>query len=457
MTSAYTLLIVESPVIARIIQKRLPSSVYVIATGGYCWKPKFDPSNLTLKAVADPALRSVRKELKEQSKWAVNIIVATDADPAGDFIAWSVAKFLKSSRIKRGRIRSLSKASLLSMLDDVMEFEIDLLETRLRNRFLIRHEWYQQKELPEMDLAGLISLFSGKFPFRHFLDEENTLYQSSNSVYATPDEWISLSKSIDQQNYFSPKPLSLYDLIPSLVAMGITTSYRAAQEGLQKLFEATIDDDGISLVSYPRTNALSFYGETWEMLNDQFLKTGSSMQIKPRFLRDTADPDTPHESIHPLDLGVTPEKIKNLVPSEIYNIYSFIFKTTVEVLTMPSLVRTSWESELNPEIFFHQSDKSNLENVDNIISLIPRMTLSDAGKLLDDLGVLKPSAFASSIEKWLNQGWITVSNGVLYPGKTTAKYLGNSEQYYHILSELNRHSDSPALRSETIRSIFASY
>lgn len=85
--SVYTLLIVESPVIARHIQQISPSSVYVLATGGFCWHPSYQAKKNTLKAVADPEKRSFRKELSEQAQWANRIIIATDSDPSGDFIA----------------------------------------------------------------------------------------------------------------------------------------------------------------------------------------------------------------------------------------------------------------------------------------------------------------------------------------------------------------------------------
>lgn len=456
MTPIYTLLIVESPVIARIIQKLVPSSVYVIATGGYCWKPKFDPITGSIKPIADPALASIRKELKEQSKWAGTVIVATDSDPSGDFIAWSIARFLKTKTVKRGKIRNLSKKSILAMLEEVQEIDTEQLEFRLKNRFLIRHEWYQQKSFPEMELAGLISLFSDSPIYRHFLDENHKLFQSSVPISAPPDEWISLSRVQDEKKYHTQKPLSLYDIIPSLVDEGICSSYTDAQNGLQRLFETILPDSQASLISYPRTEAMSFYSETWDTLNLQYLKTGSRWQVKPTFLRETADPEMPHESIHPLHLEIHPENIQNKVHREIYLIYSFIFNKTIDAIKLPAPLETAWFNELNPETYFYPITSAETSFIPDKLSLRPCITLSDTGKMLDNLGVLKPSGFASSIETWINNGWVTISNGVLSPGKKMVPHLANSEIFHNILQELHTQSNTFELTSETIRAIFTS-
>jgi DNA topoisomerase IA len=61
-----------------------------LPTDGYLWKPRYNSDTETLTAIADPKKRKLRKELKSISDWAAKIIIATDKDPAGDFIAWSL-------------------------------------------------------------------------------------------------------------------------------------------------------------------------------------------------------------------------------------------------------------------------------------------------------------------------------------------------------------------------------
>lgn len=456
MTPVYTLLIVESPVIARIIQQLVPSSVYVVATGGYCWKPKFNYRNSSLQAIADPNLSSVRKELKEQAGLAGTVIIATDTDPSGDFIAWSVARFLKTNTVKRGKLQNLSRSGILSMMDEIREMDTEQLEVRLKNRFLIRHEWYHQKEFPELELSGFISLFSGRTSYRHFVDENNELHQSSVPVKANPDQWISLSKIDNETKYFNQNPLSLYDLIPALVQNGTANSYHTAQNDLQNLFEASLPDEQVSLISYPRTGAFSFYSETWDVLQTQYLKLGLQEPFKPNFLRDIADPEIPHESIHPLNLGIGPEAIRKRVPSELSQIYSLIHDHTLQSVQIPAPLHSAWFSELDPEVYFYSLIRNGEKSAAKEIFLRPCITLSDAGKMLDRLGVLRPSGFGKAIDKWVNEGWATISGNVINPGKSVQKYLGKSSRIYKTLQELNDHADSFSLNSATIQSLITS-
>ncbi len=84
-----TLLIVESPTIARIIKRFEIPYLTVIATHGYCWIPRYDSSTNQLTLKADPDKRDIRNRIRDQARWAAQIIIATDYDAAGENI-WIV-------------------------------------------------------------------------------------------------------------------------------------------------------------------------------------------------------------------------------------------------------------------------------------------------------------------------------------------------------------------------------
>jgi len=215
--SIYTLLIVESPVIARIIQQYAPSSVYVLSTSGYAWKPVYDAEKNQLKAIANPDQIGFRKELKQQASWAGNVIIATDEDPSGDFIAWSVCKFLKDPSIKRSYIQHLGRRGIEQIISKAEVIQPEYLEQRLKNRSLIRHHWRQNAQRPSMEIAALASVFSDYFPFQNFMDQSGRLWKSNQPIRSNPDEWIPLNDLVDESEYHTSEPLSTYDLLQDAV------------------------------------------------------------------------------------------------------------------------------------------------------------------------------------------------------------------------------------------------
>ncbi len=452
--SVYTLLIVESPVIAGIIQSVCPSSVYVLATGGFCWLPEYDQAKNRIKMIADRRKADIRMELREQAQWANSIIIAADSDASGDFITWSVAKFLKKPGLKRTRLHSLSKAGVHEMLDEAREFDISRLEIRLQNRFQIRHEWKHSRNVPEFELSGLISIFGYTRKYRHFVDENGNLFMSSDIIRLAPDEWITVTENDSDTFYRTEKPLSTFDLLALIAESGLTGSYHHAQEILQELFQARLPFSGESLISYPRTSAKAFYSETWYNIRRQFIQFSSQSDLKPVFMQEIAGPETPHESIHPLDLALTPQKVSGELSGILGKLYRIIYNHTLSAITLPEIIQQPFTNELLAGICFYTAESKN--RVSSSLSLRPVYTTSDVGSLLYELGVCKPSGFGKDVQDWETKGWIQIENGVVLPGKHILKWFNDAESLYHKLHKLNNLAETEDLEPETVRAIISS-
>jgi 5S rRNA maturation endonuclease (ribonuclease M5) len=453
-TTSYTLLIVESPIIAKIIQELSPQSVYVIATEGYCWKPRYDADTNQLNAIADPTKASIRKEIKEQAEWANTIIVATDSDPSGDFIAWSIERFLSSKQVKRGRLQSLSKSGVIAMLSELSEIESNPLETRLKNRFLIKSEWFRQNKWPDIQLSGLISIFGKQRTYNHFIGENNQLFKSSESLRCSSDEFIRVSLNKESSHFTHDLPLSTFDLIPIILNSGLSLNYTDAQQILQQLFESTLRDTGNSLISYPRTEARGFYTDTWEVMQTQHLKSGFDLRLKPSFLRAIASPETPHESVHPIDLTSTPDSVSGELSSQIGTLYELIYMHTLKSIRIPEPLQHTYSNALLPDLFFYQKEKIDFNR--STIALRPCITVDEIGIEMNNLGVLKPSGFGSSLDKWIDKGWIHIDYGTVTPGKTILEQLQKGTALERILLDLNQKAELNSLHPETIQTILSS-
>jgi len=455
--SVYTLLIVESPVIAGILQSVSPQSVYVLATGGYCWHPSYKRSSGKLTAVADPEKRSFRKELKEQARWANRIIIATDSDPSGDFIAWSLARYLKPRPVLRGYLKNLSKNGVRRLLDEVQELQAEQLENRLKNRFALLGLWSEQKHLPDMQLAGISAMFGTPAAYTHFAEynEDLQTYRSSESIESMYGELHTFHRESEEKKWRISQPPSTFDVVEHAYTQSFATGFRDAQSLLQTLFETVLPHSGNSLISYPRTTANGFYSESWESIRQQFLKISREIRFKPTFLQNSIDPESPHESIHPLRLSATPDEVAGEIHSRLGNLYKWIYNQTLQAIQLPEMLEISYSSELNPGLYLYPLQAPSAPGSKQI-TVHPVFTISDFGKGLNRLGVCKPSGFGNRMDEWVYKKWIRIEEGAVKPGTALKKHLNRAAEFRSILTKLNGHMQSGSFSAETVRRILTS-
>lgn len=451
---AYTLLIVESPVLAQIIQNLAPSSVYVISTGGFCWHPVYNAEKNKLTTRADPHKLSFRKELKEQAQWAGNIVIATDADPSGDFIAWSLSRFLKSTGLKRANLQSITRSGILSMFHDTENLDESVLEYRLRNRFLIRREWSHSVLPLRMDEAALASVLGGTGTFQTFEDEHGNRFKSTRPVPCIANEWIPVRQVPDnRETYCLSKPLSTFDVLSEFKKQSEKTSFSEIQNLLQQLFQSVLHSSQESLISYPRTIENSFYSETWAVLREQFLKSGSLNSLKPPFLQQVTQPNAPHESLHPLDLALRPEVIQGELSGEICRMYQLIYHKTFDTLKIPSFPDIIYKCDFHPEIRFYPAVPGLNEPAE---SLRPRLTVAELGRALNRLGIQSPSSFGKNLDYWSEKGWIKIYGNSIEAGDTILPHLSSAGNFKQKLTALKQEMENKNLDPETVKSIITS-
>lgn len=452
----YTVLITESPVLAGLLQKQLPSSVYVIATSGYCWRPVYDPDQNNLKAIADLSKRELRKEIRDQASAAGNIIIATDSDPSGDFICWSVASFLKMGFIKRSYIRDISRSGAVGLISEAETVQTDDLEQRLKSRYLIRHKWNSRRDFPAFDIAALSALFSApELDFTLFSDREGRLYQSHTPLRVSKGEWIPVQEDRSEEKYSRNDPHSTFDLIPEMVRSGISESGTDAQLELQQLFQTTLTLSGESLISYPRTSCRAFYSSTWDHLRRQYLMFGELNELRPQFLEAIADSSEPHESVRPLNLKMTPESVRGELSSAAGRLYQLIYSGTLNAIRMPERLELVYLSGFHPDTHFYPMDQTEAGS-SQPEALRPILSPSQLGHSLFRLGALKPSRFGRKLDEWLGSDLVRVNGHEVSSGPALRQYLSRGSLYRKILTGLKSLTNEKNLSPETVSRLISS-
>ena len=148
---AKALVVVESPAKAKTINKYLGRDFKVVASMGHVRDlPKsklgvkvehgFEPEYVVL-----PDRQKVIKELKELSKDAEHIYVATDPDREGEAIGWHLAEELGSARKKVSRLmfNEITKKAILEAIKHPGEIDMRMVDAQQARRVLDRLVGYK--------------------------------------------------------------------------------------------------------------------------------------------------------------------------------------------------------------------------------------------------------------------------------------------------------------------------
>lgn len=448
-----TLLIVESSVIADRIRKIAPPYLTVYATEGYLWNPLFDKKRLKLRKKADPGKVSLRKEIKEQAQWASKIIIATDSDPSGEFIACTLANYLKNCSVFRTYLNSISPASIEKSVDNAEPFEPQRLFKALETKYLIRYYWKQFHPDLSITEAGLIVLFGTDQSFRTFISENGSLFKSDAPIQISLDKKLSICPAPERKNWIDILPPSTFDIIPLVQSTLQTKTFSEAQTLLNRLFYHLEPNSGAGLITYPRTAENRFYSDSWQRMQDQWIHFENLDRFRNTSLRDPLENDAPHEAIHPTDLRLKPDKIGKSIPKELADVYDLIYRKTVAAITNPKMERQVFASNVYTENTFTSVEHLSAEHK----FLRPVITVPQLGATLEDLGVLKASGFGTFIDRALKNNLIQIQKGSVSAGLTLTKFTKDAEKLKLQLSRLKRFSTSSNYSVETLREIFTSY
>lgn len=434
---------------ARKIQQLVPSNFYVIATDGFIWEPDYDSRKRILKKSAIPDKLDLRKEIKQQSALASKIIIATDNDPSGDFIAWSLAKYLPGKQLFRSVLQSITKSGILRLTQNAVEFDQSKLLYKLENRFFIQQVWKQRFPGYSMKEAATIALKAHQ-TYSTFRTENGNVFKTNKPVSCSIGDKLILQQSPDKIEYLNKLPLSTFDVVTDIFRVLDLNSYFEAQDILNQLFHKTYPDSGESLISYPRTAAQAYYRNSWQRLQDQWVHFESLDSFRPNFMQSVIDNAEAHESIHPYDLRISPQMVSKRVQKPFSEVYKIIYDETIEAISQPEKAVSNYYSNQTDQLFY-----SNDPLTDSTVEVTSVFTIAEWGRHLYNLGVLRPSGFGAWIDEAIKTGLISIEDGCVLPETLSTADHQKAENFKYLLEELRAVSDKPDLSDETLSEIFA--
>lgn len=234
----------------------------------------------------------------------------------------------------------------------------------------------------------------------------------------------------------------------------------------QKLYEGIdIGNETIGLITYMRTDSIRLspefvsnaLGYIKNEFDERYLGKVNSSQNKNN-VQDA------HEAIRPTSLSLTPKSIKQYLSLDEYNLYSLIYKRALASLMAPkeeeitqvklqsgdyyfkgegvvtvfdgySKLYESSSSEENtkslPKLELEQIIKINSKKKEQKFTMPPsRFNEAKLVKTMEELGIGRPSTYASTISTLKDRKYVTSEKGVFTPTKQGEETVNNLCEFF---------------------------
>lgn len=513
------LLIVESPAKAKTINKYLGSGYKVLASYGHIRdllskngsvKPEdefsmvWELSERGAKCVAD---------ITQKLKSCDELLLATDPDREGEAISWHIREVLRANKslnvpYKRIAFHEITKSAIKSAIENPRDIDQNLVDAYLARRALDYLVGFTLspilwRKLPGSRSAGRVQSVA----LRIIVERENEIEAFKPEEYWTLDAKFKLErgklfdahlinyngKKLDkfavkneqsankikdallQQQYFvssvekkrvkrNPAPAFITSTLQQEASRKLGFRTKKTMQLAQKLYEGvSIDGETSALITYMRTDSVNLSKESIASIRELIGKKYGTefVPAKPRLYQTKVkNAQEAHEAIRPVDANLTPESLSGKIDSDLWKLYSLIWKRAVASQMSSAefdqvqvdISNTASKSMPEASAIFRangstvafegflkvyiegkddnqqedegvlpplkEKDQPNLNKLDanqHFTVPPPRYTEASLVKKLEELGIGRPSTYATIIQVLQDRKYVKIEKKVFFP------------------------------------------
>lgn len=493
---AKNLVIVESPAKAHTIEKYLGPDFQVLASVGHIRKDtKVDKSTFDVTYEIDPGHKKVISELKKATKAADTIWLATDEDREGEAISWHLLEVLKLPQdTKRITFHEITKSALEDAIKHPRTVDMDMVASQQARQTLDMLVGFDLSGVVRRKVPGAISAGRVQSPALRLIvereqeiaDFQNSfkfkvsgLFQAPNRDELTATLDHTFSTLDDAKSYLTQLIPSTYTVSDRQTAPGsrrpappFTTaslqieansrlgfSARTTMNAAQALYQA-------GLITYHRTDSLNLSKQAVAAIAHYVTAEYGEQYLKVRrFTTKSATAQEAHEAIRPTQIERTTAG-KNDYERKLYQLIrqrtlatqmadAITEKTTIkisasavpehlfeakgEVIIFDGFLKVTGrakDEELPALATGDQLTPIKITARQTFAKLPARYTEGSLVKKLEELGIGRPSTYASILSAIQSRGYVqkgtsegqtrsvielTLTDGQVHQGTTTEK------------------------------------
>lgn len=408
------LVVIEGAGKRETIKKYLGNDFEVIATKGHVRDlpekslgvnllDNFKPQYEIMKDKSD-----VVKFLKEKSKKADKVYLATDPDREGEAISWHLAHILEMNEADPIRIvfNEISKNAVTKALENPRAIDAKLVDAQQARRVLDRLVGYKispiicKKIAPNLSagrvqsatlklvidrerhirdfkeeeywtLNALLSAFDSKEVFKSLLVKQNgkkteisnkdqmdkVLLDLKNNKFIVKELKKSTAKSHPSAPYITSTMQQ-----DALNKLGM--SLKKVTSCAQELYEGVnIEGEGkVALITYIRTDSVRISPEAINMARNYILQNYGDKYLPKtaNVFKTKSSAQDAHEAIRPISLDRTPERVKPFLSADNYKLYKLIYNKFLACQMADALFDSVVANIENGEYEFKASGKTQI-------------------------------------------------------------------------------------------------
>ncbi|MCS7245705.1 MAG: type I DNA topoisomerase [candidate division WOR-3 bacterium] len=486
------LIIVESPTKAKTISK-LVKGFYVKSTLGHIVdlpedKMGIDLEDFKMFFIPIKGKQKVIKELKSISQKAEITYISTDPDREGEAIAYHVVERIKPKNYKRIEVHAIIKEEIKKALENPRNIDLNRVHAQFSRRVIDRIIGYLLSPLASKKIGGKLSVGRVQSPtlrliverereIREFKPEKyyqiQVLYKKDNIEFIAK-----LPKSIKQKEdalkilqEIKEAEHIVYEIKETEQAEAPPEPHRTStlQQDASKILKISPEETmkiaqwlyENGYITYHRTDSVKISEEVVKKLRNYIKQSLGEEYLykKIRTFRSKKFSQEAHEAIRPSIISKNREPQSLELTGKTLKIYELIWKRTIAsqmesaiwkrtkviikageyelIAEGKYLVFDGWrklyelpEMEILPKLEKNEKlEKLNIELLEKETQPPPRYTESTLVKMLEKLGIGRPSTYAQIIKTLKQRKYVKLKNGVFYPTELGEKLIDwlNSE------------------------------
>lgn len=372
------LIIVESPAKARTIKNFLGKNYEVIASKGHIrdlpkttFGIKIDGNTFTPEYKVSKDHSTLVKEIKELSKKADNIYLATDEDREGEAIAFHIANAIGKDPQSLPRIvfHEITKTAINEAIKNPRHIDMDSVNAQQARRLLDRIVGYKLSPLLNQKIQkGLsagrvqsatlkiivdrereikafkpVTYYEIQTKFKKDLEaelvkfedekiEKLTIQSEARSKYIVntiKEEKFSISDISTKERKISPQPPFMTSTLQQSASSSLGFSPKKTMMIAQNLYEGVQTDSGFhGIITYMRTDSLNIAKEAIAMARKHIKETYNEKYLPSKanvYTTKSKGAQEAHEAIRPTNTNFTPAIAAKYLEKDALKLYTLIY------------------------------------------------------------------------------------------------------------------------------------
>ncbi len=391
--------------------------------------------------------RNIENELVDayMARRALDYLVGFNISP----ILWTKLPGSKSA----GRVQSVALRLLTEREHEIEVFKPDEFWT-LNLNFLTKENLNINTSITQLDDKKI-----EKFSFKNKEDINNALDLIKNKKYNITD----IISKIYTRNPSGPFTTStLQQTSSSKLGFGASRTMQIAQRLYQGI---DIDGETVGLITYMRTDGTNISKDAVATFRDFITQNYGETYLPPAPLnysgKKAKNAQEAHEAIRPTEIGRVPEDMKKYLSTDQYKLYNLIWSRSLssqmesakfdrKTITITSednknickasgstlkfdgflkvsrLDENKDDENILPEVGKGEVEFNDFTDEQHFTQPPPRYSEASLVKKLEELGIGRPSTYASIISVISNRGYADIDNKRFFPtdrGKLLSAFL----------------------------------